>query len=144
MPDVASFCPVCGTAVFRAVDATPAAAPAPILTAGTNDNIAGALAYLTFVPAIILLLIEPYKRSRFVRFHAFQSLFLTAACLAMAIVFWAVGTIAVLNLLLIPIALIICLGVFLLVLILIIKAYQGETFKLPVIGDLAEKQAAML
>ena len=43
---------------------------------GLTDNAAGAIAYITFIPAIIFLAIPPYNTSPFVRFHAWQSIFL--------------------------------------------------------------------
>ena len=39
------------------------------------DNVVGMLAYFTFIPALIFIVIEPYNKNRFVRFHSFQSLF---------------------------------------------------------------------
>ncbi len=46
---------------------------------GLSDSAAGAIAYMTFIPAVIFLVMEPYSRRPFVRFHAFQCIFLTAA-----------------------------------------------------------------
>ena len=43
------------------------------------ENVAGALAYFTFIPAILFLVIEPYKKNRFVRFHSVQCLLLWGA-----------------------------------------------------------------
>ena len=104
----------------------------------------GALAYVTFIPAIIFLLIEPYKNIKFVRFHAFQCLFFSAAAvvinialtiLSIILAFIGVGfLLGIINMLL-------QLGLFILWIVLILKAYQGEKYKLPMIGDLAEKQA---
>src|SRR5437660_1521194 len=45
-----------------------------------GDNIAGALAYF-FLPAIVFVLVDPFKRSRFIRFHSFQALFLAIAAI---------------------------------------------------------------
>ena len=50
------------------------------------ENVAGMLAYFTIIPAIIFLLIEPYNRNRFVRFHSFQCLFTAAALIVLHIV----------------------------------------------------------
>jgi uncharacterized membrane protein len=49
--------------------------------------------------------------------------------------------IPVIGLLLIPVSFIVWLGIFVVVIVCMIKAYQGQKWKLPVIGDLAEKQA---
>ena len=44
-------------------------------TGGLEDNVAGMLAYITIIPAIIFLVVEPFNKRRFVRFHSFQSIF---------------------------------------------------------------------
>ena len=44
-----------------------------------TENLAGALAYLTFIPAVVFLVVEPYKKNRFVRFHSVQCLLFWAA-----------------------------------------------------------------
>jgi len=46
---------------------------------GLSDNSAGALAYVTFIPAIVFLAMPPYNQSPYVRFHAWQSIFLFVA-----------------------------------------------------------------
>src|SRR5271157_6505730 len=93
MADNAAFCPHCGKAAGQAgATGTPSASPpAPTGSYGTTaapvtpiaENVAGMLAYFTIIPAIIFLLIEPYNRNRFVRFHSFQCLF---AVLALVVV----------------------------------------------------------
>ena len=47
--------------------------------AGLADNVAGALAYVTIIPAIVFLVLEPFNKKRFVRFHAFQCIFFAIA-----------------------------------------------------------------
>jgi uncharacterized membrane protein len=99
------------------------------------ENIAGALAYLTFVAAIVLLFIEPYRRNRFVRFHAFQ-------CLGISVVLFAVNsTVLITPVLGALFSTIVGLAAFLVWLLCVLKAYQGVMWKLPVLGDLAEKLA---
>lgn len=46
---------------------------------GLSDNAAAGIAYITIIPAIVFLIIEPFKRSPFVRFHAWQSIFFFVA-----------------------------------------------------------------
>ena len=46
---------------------------------GLSENAAGAIAYITFIPAIVFLMMPPYNGSSYVRFHAWQSLFLCVA-----------------------------------------------------------------
>jgi uncharacterized membrane protein len=100
---------------------------------GIKENVAGLLCYLLgWVTGVIFILIE--KENKFVRFHAMQSI----------IVF---GGITVINIILgyIPyvgwlIALIIWIIAIILWIVLMMKAYKGEKYKLPWIGDFAEKQ----
>ncbi len=125
----AAACPSCG----QAAAAAPIAAPAP--TGGLTDNVAGALAYFTFIPAIIFLVMEPYNTNKFLRFHSFQSLFLCVLCFVVGFV---VGLIPVVNIIAVPLLLV---GELVIWLVLVLKAYQGQKFKLPVIGDIAEQQA---
>jgi len=113
-------------------DPTPVV-PTPPAQSGLSDNAAGALAYVTVIPAIIFLLVEPYNKSSYIKFHAWQSVFLTVAFFAVSIVAiipilgWLIAIIGIPVLL---IAWIICL----------VNALQGKRFKLPWIGNLAEKQ----
>ena len=154
-----AFCPSCGKATGQAGPTAPPQPTAPPPAAGASyqaaapvsnpleENIAGMLAYFTIIPAIVFLLIEPYNRNRFVRFHSFQSLFFfvgggVVVPIVLAIlstifhlvpaVGWMVSTIM---------WMIYDLGFFVLWLLLVIKAYQHEIFKLPIVGDMAEKQA---
>jgi len=108
---------------------------------GISDNGAGAIAYLTFVPAIVFLVMPPYNQSPYVRFHAWQSIFLTVAAVAVYIVLAVLGRIPLLGLLMIPVALVFDLGLFILWLVAVIKALNGNKFSIPIIGALAESQA---
>jgi uncharacterized membrane protein len=112
---------------------------------GLSDNAAGGLAYLTFIPAIIFLVMEPYNKSPFIKFHAWQSILLTAAYIAWAILRVIIGIalhpVFGLGLLLLMVGLVIWLGFFVLWLIAIVQAFNGKKFSIPVIGAIAEKQA---
>ena len=143
------FCSKCGAAVEAGAAAPrPSAAPAgaPPAAQGSgeiSENVAAALAYIWPV-AVVWLLIEPYKNKREVRFHSFQSLFYA---LAMFVIWWGLW-ILTLVLSFAGAGFIIGLpsvlfgpAAFVLWIILVIKAYQGQHFKVPVIGDFAEKQA---
>ena len=100
---------------------------------GLEENVAGLLCYvLGWVSGLVFILIE--KENKFVRFHAMQSIIvfgvLTVARIILAwipIIGWILG-------------IIIGIGAFVLWIILMIKAYQGEKYKLPWAGNLAEKQ----
>ena len=95
-----------------------------------TDNVASALAYISIV-GIIFLLIEPYNRNKTVRFHALQGLLLAATSIVTFILIAVIST--VFWGLLFPMPFIF--------LFLMFKAYSGEKIVLPVIGPIAEKQA---
>ena len=126
----------------------PGYAPAAPAAAGMTDNMAGALCYLFgFITGILFLVLSPYNQNRNIKFHAFQSIFLNIAWIAC----WIAATILSLILHTIPIlgaiisfVLSIGLGIgfFIVWLYMMFKTYNGEKIVLPVIGPLAEKQAA--
>jgi uncharacterized membrane protein len=128
IPAGAAACPSCGQGA-----AAPVSASAP--AGGLTDNVAGALAYFTFIPAIIFLVMEPYSKNKFLRFHSFQCLFLCGACFVVGFV---VGLIPVINIIAVPLLIV---GELVIWLVLVLKAYQGQKFKLPFLGDIAEQQA---
>ena len=132
MADTANVCPACGKGAGQAAGGGTAAAPAA-QSGGMQDNLAGALAYLWIV-AIIFLLIEPYNRNKFVRFHSFQALFLGLVSIAGHIV---LGVVPIIGWAILPFF---SLAIFVIAVICAIKAYGNQEFKLPVIGDLAAKQ----
>src|SRR5512135_2807049 len=139
VPGNAAFCAKCGKPIGAAPAAggagpSASAPPAAGTGAGLQDNVAGLLCYF-LIPAIIFLVVEPYNRNKFIRFHAFQGIFYHIAW----IVVWVVAAmIPFLNIVLLPL---LGLAFFVGWVILLIKAFQGQMFKLPVIGPLAEKQA---
>ena len=147
--DDAGHCARCGMPLAQSVGGGAAAAPSH---AGgvLPDNLAGLLCYVPFfvgiIASIIFLLIQPYNRNRFVRFHAFQSIFLHVAAFAIAIALAIVGGILtailpVFTLLLLPVEGLIVLGCLVLVLLLMFKAYQNYMFEVPFIGPFAARQA---
>jgi len=107
--------------------------PAPS-TSGISDNTAGLLAYITFIPAIIFLVTAPYNTNKFVRFHSFQSIGLAVVSVA-ASVLWSIPVLGWIA------APLLHLAIFIGWIVCLIKASQGQKFKLPLIGDFAEKQA---
>lgn len=140
----ATFCGSCGASITGGAVAAVSSAPR---SSGLAPNIAGMLAYFTIIPAIIFLVLEPYNKDRYVRFHAFQSVFFhvawIAAWIGMIILGIILGTIPVVGLiihLLLDLALFV--GGFIIWLILVIKAFGNQKFHLPVIGNMAEEQAA--
>ena len=135
--DGVQFCTACG----KPIGARPAGGAATAPAGGLADNVAGLLAYLTIIPAIIFLVIEPFNRNRFVRFHAFQCLFIAATGFILGIALSIIGFIPVVNLMVLFLAPIVWIGILIMVILCMVRAYQGQKFKLPVIGDMAEKQA---
>jgi uncharacterized membrane protein len=99
-----------------------------------DENIAGLLCYIgIWVTGIIFLLME--KENESVKFHAMQSIVTFLPLMVIAIV---IGWIPWVGWILAPL---VWLLTVILWLVLMIKAYQGEKFKLPIVGDIAEKQA---
>jgi len=123
----------------------PVASSGPAADAGLPipENIAGVVAYITIIPALVFLLLEPFRRNLFVRFHAMQHLLLFGAalgCLVAASVLWMIlQLIPFIRVLVFPFAGLIGLAWFFLWLLLVVKAYHHEMFKLPWIGDYAEE-----
>lgn len=117
--------------------ATPSSAPPPSTAAagGLADNVAGALAYITLLPAILFLVLAEYNRRPFVRFHAFQCILLFVVWIACSflmvipILGWIVGGVGLLT-------------TFVFWVMSIFKAYSGEVYKVPVLGNYAEKFAS--
>jgi uncharacterized membrane protein len=152
--DGVKSCGVCG-APLGAEASSPASSspsPSPGGQGGMAPNVA---AMLTYIPLCLVglicavlfgFIIDPYKKDPFIRFHAFQSL----AVHVVVFVFWFCWVIFsmvvsfvihIFALLSFPISILVALGVLVLMVILMIKAYGNETWKLPMIGDWAEKQA---
>jgi len=111
-----------------------------------NDNAASALCYaLGFITGALFLLLAPYNQNRTVRFHAFQSIFLNVAIIVLSIAvrifaslvaaligWWAAGTIVFFF----GAA---CLALWV---VMVVTTFQGRTPTLPVVGQLAQQQAA--
>ncbi len=148
----AAFCGSCGAPAGTApAGATPAPSTAPgggtgapaANTGGLAPNVAGALAYVTIIPAIVFLVMEPFNKDKFIKFHAFQCLFLAATafatyiCLLVLNLIPLIGTI--IYILLIPL---VGLTIFVLAVISAIKAYNNSKFMIPIIGKMAEQQAS--
>lgn len=148
------FCSKCGQPVegasptasaapdWAATPPPPSAPAAPV----ANDNVLGAVAYVTVIPAIIFLLLEPYNKNRFVRFHSLQCLLLAGALIVIntvnIILGLILGSVPIVGWLLsMGLYFAIMLGGLGAWLIAVIKAYNGEEFRLPVIGNIAAQHA---
>ena len=139
LADGTTFCPNCPTPQTQA-----AAIP------GIQANLAGALAYIAgLITGVLFLVLDPYKGDRFVRFHAFQSIFFNVAWIGLCIAWTILGLIlaaatkGLFFLIQLPINLALMVGGFALWVFLMYAAYQGRTWRLPYIGDLAAKQAGL-
>lgn len=108
------------------------------------DNVASALCYsLGFITGIVFLLLEPYNRNPIVRFHAFQSIFMSVGLIAVRIVLSIIfGILMGISGVFMGLALFSLYGLFcfILWLYMIIMTYQGKTIVLPIIGPIAQKQ----
>ena len=123
MNSKAAFCPACGWSMT----------PVPPL-----ERAVAAAGYLPLIPAAVVLFLPTYRRHLFVRFHAWQSIFiwtvfliLTAGALmlsnvAAAMAFLLFGILATLAMLFLWI-------------VLSLKAWHGERFGLPLFGNLAAR-----
>ena len=99
-----------------------------------EQNLEGLLCYVIgWVTGIIFLILE--KDNKYIRFHAIQSIVVFGAFTVLAVIFYFIPVIGwILNLL---------LGIFAFILwiVLMVKAYSGQMYKLPVAGDIAEKNS---
>ena len=134
--------------------------PPPVQTApaksstGLDENLAALLSYIVgWISGLVFFLIE--KDSRLVRFHAMQSILLNVVAAVLGIGIWILAAFTglvvsyfsgilgfLLSLLLGLVGFVVGIGILVGVVICLIKAYQGHNFKLPVIGNMAEKFSA--
>lgn len=139
MPEAAAFCPGCGRSMQPAARSQGKVGVLP-------ETVAGALAYFTFVPAIVFLFVEPYRRNRFVRFHSIQCLLLCGAAIVLAAILRLAGLLFLFLPVLGPLLTVVVdavsfFALLLIWLVLVVKALQGETLVFPVLGDFAERYA---
>lgn len=100
---------------------------------GLDENVGGVLAYLLgFISGIVFLIIE--KENETVRFHAMQSVILFGSFFVLGFVLNVIPIIGwMISILIAPISLILWI-------VLMVKAYQGERYHLPITGKIAEQQ----
>ena len=102
-------------------------------SSGLEANLAALLAYVVgWVTGLVFVLIE--KENKFVRFHAIQSIALSVVFIAAGVVLGFIPGIGLMLVMLLNLAGLVAW------IVCMVKAYQGEQFKLPVIGDFAAKQ----
>lgn len=139
-----AFCSKCGASIAAP---PPPAAHTPAATTELPENLVCALAYaLWALTGILFLVLEPYNARPRVRFHAMQSLFFSGVAFVVWFGLLLVSTVlslvpfmgAVLGSLALALFGLAMLGVWGL---LMLKAYQGQDWKIPILGELAEKQS---
>ena len=142
-----SFCNFCGATLATATAGSPSAVPAPSAGAGLSPNAAAAISYLTIIPSIIFLVIDPYKNMKLVKFHSIQNIALAVAWVAVYVALAIMGMvlhfIPFIGFLFLFVDLAVGVAFIAAWLIALIKASKGEFFKLPLIGDFAAKQAGV-
>ncbi len=121
MPAGAAFCPGCGHSMK------------PL---SSVERLAAAGGYFTLVPAAVLLFLPAFRNSRFVRFHAWQSILLWGMFFLAALIGILLSNIAA-GVTLLLLGILGSLGMFFLWIVLSLKAWQGERFELPLFGLLA-------
>lgn len=160
VPDGSKFCASCGSSVGAAPGAPgvpPSQPPSPGSAPGGGaggiaPNVAAMLGYVPFcliglVCAILFgFVLEPYKQDRFIRFHAWQSLAMHGVFLVLWIGWMVVSFVLtfiarLFAVITFPISLLLGLAALIAFIFLMVKAYGNVSFKLPVLGDWAEKQA---
>lgn len=140
-----TFCAACGAAQGNASsppDPTPKSASSRDLFEGLDERRAAILCYVPLVgwiASIVVLAAERFRNSRETRFHAFQGLYLFVAWLFVDWVFspfthWAEPMKAISS--------IMKVGVFGAWIFMLVKTSQGETFRLPLLGELADRSVS--
>jgi len=128
----AEFCHQCGAKVAEVEVTVEHTLP-------IQHNVACALTYaFGALTGLLFLLIEPYNKDRDIRFHAWQSI---GMCGALFLINISFGIMALGLFFIWFLQPILNLGFLVLWIVMLIKAYNGERYKLPVIGDFAETQS---
>jgi uncharacterized membrane protein len=136
MPEISAYCPSCGRSVHPESEIPNAT--------DTQEAFLGALAYLTFVPAIVLLAIPAFRGKPFVRFHAVQSiLFVVVSAViagAMRLIFAILSFVPFIGHLFAWLSLgVVFLAIAVLWAVLVVKAGQGQAYELPWLGHFASR-----
>jgi uncharacterized membrane protein len=106
---------------------------------GLGENLAGMLAYF-ILPAIVFLLVPPFRGNRFVRFHSLQCLLTAVVLIVLQVALVLFGKI--MPLLVLAMYGLVILAELALWLLLLLKAYRHEMFRLPLLGNIAERFSA--
>ena len=142
--DVDVFCAKCGTRQESVRQAPPPPRATVDALSGVSPRTASLCCYLPvigWIPCIIVLASAKFRDDRDVRFHAFQGLYLFVVWL---ILDWVVGPmVAVVHgPAMMPIGKILKVAVIFAWVFMLVKLSQGQSFRLPIIGELAERSVA--
>lgn len=143
-----TFCNFCGAALAGApAGGGSASIPAASTGTGLSPNAAAAISYLTIIPSIIFLVLEPYKNMKLVKFHSIQNIALAVAWvavyIALTILSLVLHFIPFIGILFVLLDLAVAVAFIAAWLVALFKASKGEFFKLPFIGPFAAKQAGV-
>ena len=133
------ICPSCG----HEVPADAALCPDcrwPLSPPSSAGRAAAALAYLPLVPSVVILLLPAFRKDRFVRFHAWQSLCLWTVFFALAIAALLFSNVAA-AMAFLMFGVLITLAMLFLWIVLSLKAWRGERFELPLLGLLGARMS---
>jgi uncharacterized membrane protein len=102
------------------------------------ERAAAAVAYLPLLPAAVILFLPAFRKNRFVRFHAWQSIFLWGVFFVLTIAALFLSNVAAAMVFLL-FGILASLAMLFLWIVLSLKAWQGERFELPLFGELAAR-----
>jgi uncharacterized membrane protein len=100
-----------------------------------EERAAAAAAYLTFIAGAVLLLLPAFRKNRFVRFHAWQSVLLWGVFFILTIAALFLSNVAAARVFL-RFGILASLAMWI---VLTLKAWQGERFEVPVFGEFAAR-----
>ena len=130
-------CPNCGAAVTNAAIYCPDC-HWPLSPPSVQQRAMAVAAYLPLIPPAVILLLPAFRRDRFVRFHAWQSLTLWVIFFILSgiALFLSNITAAIVFLLFV---ILVSLAMLFLWFVLSVKAWQGIRFEVPLLGLLAAR-----
>jgi len=128
------FCQKCGSLVVPETEKT------TDTSLGIEPNLGGLLSYaLGWITGLVMILLE--KKNGFIRFHAVQSMVTFGAITVLLVAFGILDGLDVVGRLFWALSIATWILAAILWIVLMVKAYQGERYKLPIAGDIAEKNS---
>lgn len=146
--EATAFCGSCGAAVAGAPGAFTAVSMQADAPAGLSSKTAAALAYLlTVATGLYFLLAEPYRRDRYVRFHALQAILFYLAAVGFWTAYWVGSSLlrfvsfGFSTWITYLVSILLAIAMFGYWLFLMLQASQGKTYKIPWLGEIADAAA---